>query len=137
MECKNSISVQKADALPATALAFVGDAVFTLYARERVATENDALAGELHRKATGKVKAAAQAELAVKLLPLFTEEEAGVYRRAKNSKHRSAAKNASSEDYNKATGLEAVLGFLYLTGQEARLKEILSKEIEEKTQCPK
>jgi len=121
----NDLNINDAKFLNPLSLAFVGDAVFTLYARESVAVATDTLSGALHRKATGKVRAASQAALADLLLPLFTEEEAGVYRRAKNSKHRSVAKNASSEDYNKATGLEAVLGFLYLTGQEMRIKELL------------
>ena len=129
MKFFDDLSFNEAKFLNPLSLAFVGDAVFTLFAREKVTTEQNALAGELHRQATGKVKATAQAALADRLLPLFTEEEAGVYRRAKNSKHHSVAKNASSEDYNKATGLEAVLGFLYLSGQELRIKEILSEEI--------
>ena len=128
MKFFGDLSVNEAKFLNPLSLAFVGDAVFTLYARESVTVSADALSGSLHRKATGKVKAASQAELADLLLPLLNEEEAGVFRRAKNSKHRSTAKNASAGDYNKATGLEAVLGFLYLTGQEERIRELLLME---------
>ena len=129
MKFFSDLSVSEAKFLNPLSLAFVGDAVFTLYARESVTVASNALSGALHCKATGKVKAASQAALADLLVSLFTEEEAGVYRRAKNSRHRSAAKNASSEDYNKATGLEAVLGFLYLTGNETRIKQLLAIEV--------
>ena len=108
-------------------LAFVGDAVFTLYAREKVASLTDTSAGQLHIQATKIVCAKAQALLAEKMLPLLTEEEVGVFRRAKNSKHMTAAKNANPEEYANATGVEAVIGYLYLSGKNDRIKELLEK----------
>ena len=108
-------------------LAFVGDAVFTLYAREKVANLTDTSAGQLHIQATRIVCAKSQALLAEKMLPLLTEEETGVFRRAKNSKHMTAAKNANPEEYANATGVEAVIGYLYLSGKNDRIKELLEK----------
>ena len=106
-------------------LAFVGDAVYTLYAREKVIQHSDAKNGVLHGEATKIVKASGQAKSADALAGLLTEEEAGVFRRAKNSKVHSVAKHATIGDYKKATAFEALIGFLYLSGQDERLKFLL------------
>ena len=78
-----------------------------------------------------EVKAHSQAVAAEKIMPLLTEEEQGVYRRAKNSHTNNIAKNATSVDYRKASGLEALIGYLYISGQNERLRELLEKASED------
>ena len=108
-------------------LAFVGDAVYSLFIRERLTFYCDCKAGELNKEATKDVKATAQAEFVKEIYPLFTEEEESIFRRARNAKKTTRAKHASVMEYNMATGFEAVLGFLYLTGDIDRLNYLLNK----------
>ena len=119
------ISEKQARELNPLVLAFVGDGVQTLYVRTRLALESHAKAGVLHTQAAAVVNAGAQARSAEELLPYFTEEEAGIYRRARNNHSAHRAKNADEGDYHKASGLEAVIGFLYLIGRDERLEYIL------------
>ena len=107
-------------------LAFVGDAVYTLFVRQTLTLNSDAKAGDLHKKASKTVSAVAQSKLAMEIFPLFTEEERDVFLRARNAHTHSSAKNADLADYKKASGLEAVLGYLYLTGQNDRLYQFLT-----------
>lgn len=108
-------------------LAFVGDSVQTLYVRAKLAVNCNTKAGKLHLSASKEICAATQAITAEKLIGEFTEEERSIYLRARNSKTKSFAKNADIIDYHKASGLEAVLGYLYLTGKNERLGYFLSK----------
>ncbi|MBP5404549.1 MAG: ribonuclease III [Clostridia bacterium] len=105
-------------------LAFIGDGVETLRVRTRVALEDTSKAHALHLKTAREVNARAQSDKVEKILPHLTEEEAEIYRRARNSKSRHHAKNFSVVDYRRASGLEAVIGYLYLAGEEERLDEI-------------
>ena len=107
-------------------LAFIGDAVMTLFVRQKIAYENDYKSGKLNQMASSVVSAQAQSAFADKLMPHLTEEEQEVFRRARNAKKPSHAKNASISQYNKSTGLEAVIGFLYVTGDDERLNFILN-----------
>ena len=81
---------------------------------------------QLQKVAAQVVSAKGQSEFLDKLLPLFTEEEGAIFRRGRNSKKGSKSKSASALEYNRSTGFEAELGYLYLTGQEARIQELLS-----------
>ena len=105
-------------------LAFVGDSVYDLYVRSHLITTGKKV-NALNRDAVAHVKAASQAVSLEKILPVLTEEEAAIVRRAQNTKQ-TPTKNASPEDYHKATALEAVLGYLYLTEQYERLNTLLS-----------
>ncbi len=107
-------------------LAFVGDAVYSLYVRERLVFTTGGKAGDFQRSASKVVSAKGQSEFLEKLLPLFTEEELDVYRRGRNAKKATKSKNASAADYNRSTGFEAVIGYLYVTGGKARIDELLS-----------
>ena len=127
MKFFENMTIEQAKMLSPLSLAFVGDAVYTLYARSKVIQHSDAKNGALHTEATKLVKASGQAELANAILGLLTEEEMGVFKRARNTKVHSVAKNASMGDYKKATGVEALIGFLYLTGQDERLKFLLNE----------
>lgn len=118
---------QKVNNLNPIVLAFVGDAVYSLFVRERLTFESDFKTGELNKLATKEVNATAQAEFIKEITPLLTEEELAVFKRARNAKKTTKSKSATIADYNSATGFEAVLGYLYLTGQTDRLNLILNK----------
>ena len=126
-ELKTPISKQEALALHPISLAFIGDAVQSLYTRTRV-TVGATLkkTGALHKEVTEVVNAVAQAAEVDKLLPLFDEDEHDIFRRARNCKILTSAKHAAPAEYRKASGLEAVLGYLYLTGNTERLNEFLN-----------
>lgn len=109
-------------------LAFLGDTVYDLYMRTHVVKHTGACINTVHRSAVGLVNAHAQAQAAEILEPIFTEEEADIYRRGRNAKS-GVPKNMSVTDYRRATGLEAVVGYLYLTGQYQRLEELFERII--------
>ncbi len=109
-------------------LAYLGDALFSLYIREKLAFKGDFKANELHRLTSGEVKASAQADFIDRLLPVLTEEEIYLYKRGRNAKKGTKAKNASVTQYNKSTGFEALLGYLYITGNYERLNFLLNYE---------
>lgn len=113
-------------------LAFLGDAVFSLYVREQLVKSGKGKAGDLQRSAGQIVSAKGQSEFLEKVLPLLTQEETDIYRRGRNAKKATKSKNASAGDYNRSTGFEAVLGYLYLTGRQGRIEELLSLIDEEK-----
>ena len=106
-------------------LAFVGDAVYSLYVREQLVRSADFKAGQLNKLSSQKVSAHGQSELAERILPLLTEEEAEVYRRGRNAKKTARAKHATVSEYNRSTGFEAVMGYLYLTGRYDRIEALL------------
>ena len=107
-------------------LAFVGDGVETLFVRSKVALSCGEKANALHKKAAAEVNAHAQSEQVERILPYLTEEETEIYHRARNSKSRHHAKNFSVVDYRRASGLEAVIGYLYLTGEKERLDALFA-----------
>jgi len=109
------------------ALAFLGDAVFSLLVREALLLEANRPAGKLHKSATTQVNAAAQAKLTRELLPRLTEEEAAVFRRGKNAKPGTVPASCTREDYALATGLEALFGWLWLKGEFARARALMGQ----------
>ena len=113
-------------------LAFVGDAVYTLFVREKLVANGDFKTGSLNGMAAKVVCATAQAKRAERISTFFTTAENDVFRRARNAKKGTRAKNASVADYNASTGFEAVLGYLYLIGDYERLNELLNFEEEDK-----
>ncbi|MBR5900674.1 MAG: Mini-ribonuclease 3 [Clostridia bacterium] len=117
----------KANNLNPIVLAFVGDAVYTLFVREKLTFSSDYKTGELNKLATKEVKATAQAEFINDVIPLLTDKELSVYKRGRNAKKPTKAKNASVTEYNASTGFEALLGYLYLIGDYDRLNFILNK----------
>ncbi len=106
-------------------LAFLGDGVYDLIIRTAVVLEGNRPVRKLHRDKAAFVNAHAQAMLAERILPALTAEEADVLRRGRNAHNTSSAKNQSVADYHAATGLEALCGFLYLTGQMDRLLALI------------
>ena len=121
--------MQKEEALKIhpVALAFVGDAVYSLYVREKLVKEANESPGVYQRAAGAAVSAKGQSALIEKVRDSFTEEEADIFRRARNAKKGTKAKSASVAEYNRSTGIEAVIGYLYLTENHARVREILEK----------
>jgi len=114
--------------LPAAmALSYLGDAVYSLYVRERLVAQGISHAKDLNRLSLSYVTAPRQAEMARRLLPLLSEEELGVYRRAFNHKGLSRPAHASYGEYRAATGFEAVLGALYHLGERERLYALLNE----------
>ncbi|MBR3750679.1 MAG: Mini-ribonuclease 3 [Clostridia bacterium] len=102
------------------ALAFVGDTVFDLYVRTRV-LEREVNSHKLHMLSVKHVSASAQAAAFLRIEPLLNEDEIYIYRRGRNTKPTTVPKNACVKDYRSATGLETLVGYLYLTGQRERL----------------
>lgn len=107
-------------------LAFVGDAVYSLYVRQRLVVSGGGRAADFQRASSKIVSAEGQSEFLNVIEPLFTETETEIYKRGRNAKKATKSKNASAAAYNRSTGFEAVLGYLYLTGQSARVDELLS-----------
>ena len=101
-------------------LAYIGDAVYEIVIRTIIVEKGNAPVNKLHHKASSLVKAVAQKAAMEKILPLLTEEEEAVYKRGRNAKSYTSAKNASVIDYRIATGFEAFMGFLYLMYSELR-----------------
>lgn len=125
------LTKEEARLLSPVVLAFVGDAVYSLYVRERLVFSCGGRAADFQRAASAIVSAHGQSELLEKLLPLFSEEESEIFRRGRNAKKATKSKNASVAEYNRSTGFEAVLGFLYVSGQRDRIDELLSRDVGE------
>lgn len=111
-------------------LAYVGDDVYDLIVRTVIVKRANRAANELHKAASSLVKAQTQARMAEALQLLLTEEEEAVYRRGRNAKSGTSAKNASIVDYRKATGLEALFGYLYLDNRFDRVLELMKAGFE-------
>lgn len=110
-------------------LAYIGDAAYELVIRTMVVEKGNRQASQLHRLTTSYVKAQAQAAMIEALEPELTEEELAIYKRGRNAKSYTSAKNASILDYRKATGMEALIGYLYLSGREERVLFLIKEGI--------
>lgn len=106
-------------------LAYIGDAVYELYVRKHITKENNIQVDKLHKKAVSIVKSSAQARSYYLIESILTEEEATVFKRGRNAKS-SVPKNSDMSEYKTATGLEALIGYIYLKGDTNRLEEIMN-----------
>lgn len=113
------------------ALAYIGDAVYDLVIRTIVVERGNKSANNLHKQTVAYVNARVQARMADALQSELTEEEETVYHRGRNAKSYTSAKNASVIEYRKATGLEALCGYLYLTGRQERMLQLIRAAIEQ------
>lgn len=113
--------------LSALSLAFLGDSVYEQFIRTKIIASGNRPAHTLHKIAVGFVKAKAQALAMEALLPELSEAETAIYKRGRNTNIHTVPKNAEMNDYRQATGLECLVGFLYLTGQTERLLSLLEK----------
>ncbi len=107
-------------------LAYIGDTVYDLYVRTSLIEQSDLAVRGLHRLSAQRVCAAAQSAAYRRISPMLSEEEQDIYKRGRNSHMGTVPKHAAIADYRAATGLEALLGYLYLSGRDGRLKEIMS-----------
>ena len=113
-------------------LAYIGDAVYDLLIRTEVVSNGNCQVNKYHRQVSQIVKAEAQAELMHKLLDELTEEERDIYHRGRNANSYTKAKNATVADYRRATGFEALMGYLYLQGRYVRMVELIRAGIIER-----
>lgn len=111
-------------------LAYIGDAVYDLVIRSVVVERANRSANDLHKITVKYVKAETQSSMITALLEELSEEEEAVYQRGRNAKSYTKAKNASTGDYRRATGFEALMGYLYLTGQVDRMLYLMKHGIE-------
>ena len=108
-------------------LAYIGDGIFDLVIRSIVVARGNTSANQLHYHTSHVVMAATQARMIQCLQDRLTEEEADIYRRGRNAKSHTMAKNATVTDYRSATGFEALMGYLYLTDQTERILELVKE----------
>ena len=106
-------------------LAYIGDAVYELYIRSMIVSKSNMQVNKLHKEATSYVKAKAQSEIIEKIIPHLKEEELTVYKRGRNAHSYTSAKNADIVDYRRATGFEALIGYLYITDNKERICELI------------
>ena len=111
-------------------LAYLGDAVYEMVIRTICVKRTNMQTQKLHRKVTGYVSAKAQAKMMDALIGELSEEEESIYRRGRNSTPYTQAKNASMEEYLKATGFEALVGYLYLQKEYERMNALIARGIE-------
>ena len=102
-------------------LAFIGDGIYDLVIRTIVVGQGNTRASQLHQHTSHLVKAHSQSVMLERMLPMLTAKEEAVYKRGRNAKSPTMAKNATMGDYHRATGFEALMGYLYLTDQMDRL----------------
>ncbi len=113
-------------------LAYIGDAAYELVIRSIIVEQGNAPVNKLHKRSSRLVKAKTQAEAAARLMDVFTEEELAVYKRGRNARSHTMAKNAEMTDYRMATGFEAVMGYLHLKQDYERMVTLVSLGIGDK-----
>ena len=106
-------------------LAYIGDAAYELVVRTVLVSRANTQVNKLHHAASNLVKAETQSRMIDVLEPHFTPEEEHIYKRGRNAKSYTSAKNASITDYRRATGFEAVMGYLYLKGEFTRMLDLI------------
>ncbi|MBO6128067.1 MAG: ribonuclease III [Pseudobutyrivibrio sp.] len=111
-------------------LAYIGDAIFDVVIRSILVNKGNTPVNKLHQRASQIVKAPTQAAMVLALMDELTDAEQDWYRRGRNSKPHTKAKNASTMDYLEATGFEAVMGYLYLTGDMDRICELVTHGVD-------
>lgn len=108
-------------------LAYIGDGIYEVIVRTVIVDEANRQVNKIHKAASNLVKAETQAKMIHFIMDDLTEEEVKIYKRGRNAKAVTRAKNASMSDYRTATGFEALMGWLYLTGQSERMMELIKK----------
>lgn len=112
-----------------TVLAYMGDAVYEQFIREHIVDESVTDVSKLHRRATGYVKASAQARVIREIFDELAPEEQSLVKRARNHRPATKAKNADPLDYRWATAMEALVGYLHLSGESERLAEVMERAV--------
>ncbi len=111
-------------------LAYLGDAVYEVVIRTIVVSKGNTQVNKLHKKSSALVKAEAQANIIKGIMEMLNEEEIGYYKRGRNAKSYTSAKNATIADYRMATGFEALIGYLYLSNQSERMMFLIQKGLD-------
>ena len=114
-------------------LAYIGDGVFEIIIRTILVKKGNCPVNQLHKRASSLVKAGSQSKMMEILEPFLTEEELAVYKRGRNAHSPTMAKHATMADYRRATGFEALMGYLYLKEDYVRIVELVRKGISEDT----
>ena len=112
-------------------LAYIGDAVYEVVVRSLLVGRGNAQANRLHKEGSTLVNAGAQSASLERIKEELTEEEMQVFKRGRNANSATMAKHATMSDYRRATGFEALMGYLYLTGRTERILELAKKGLEE------
>ena len=111
-------------------LAYIGDGIYEIVVRTIIVDEANRQVNKIHKASSQLVKAQSQAKMIHLIMDMLTEEEKSIYKRGRNAKAVTRAKNASMSDYRVATGFEALMGWLYLGGQSDRMMELMKTGIE-------
>ena len=125
-----NMSRAQVDAISNLGLAHMGDCVYEILCRAYLCSRGGKRVDQLHKETINMVKATSQAKFADKMIPLLTEEELAYYRRGKNSHVHAVPKSATPAQYAKATGVEALFGYLFLSGQKDRANELFNLVME-------
>lgn len=127
---KGAFGISSANAMNSLVLAYIGDAVFEVFIRGYLVKENkNILVHQLHKKGITYVKAEAQSNFIKRIMCDLSDEEIRIFKRGRNAKSGTVPKNADIQDYRNATGLEALIGYLYITEKIDRLNEILEMSV--------
>ena len=127
---KREKSIEEVNMLSPLVWAYVGDSVYELFIRTNLVNNSNAKPHKLHIESIKYVKAKAQAETLDRIFDRLTSKEREIARRGRNTENHHIAKNANLADYSHSTAFEAVIGYLYLTHQDERLKEVLNMCLE-------
>ena len=106
-------------------LAYIGDGIYEIIIRTIIVDEANRQVNKIHKAASGLVKAGTQAKMIHLIMDDLTEEEIQIFKRGRNAKAVTRAKNASMSEYRRATGFEALMGWLYLSGQSNRMMDLI------------
>lgn len=126
-----NLSKPEIDAISNLGLAHMGDCVFEILCRAYLCARGEKTVDRLHRDTIAMVNAPAQAQFADRMLTLLTEEERSYYRRGKNAHVHAVPRGATPAEYAKATGVEALFGYLYLSGRKERANELFQLVMED------
>ncbi|MDO4977716.1 MAG: ribonuclease III domain-containing protein [Eubacteriales bacterium] len=120
----------------ALSFAYIGDSIYDVIIRTMVVTKGNTRPNKYHKDVIKLVNANAQTQIMGKIKDVLTEDELAVFRRGRNAKTSSVAKNQSNHDYRIATGFEALIGYLYLSGKMERILELIEIGLGEDSACP-
>lgn len=118
------MSIQEARSLSPLTLAFYGDSVYEVYVRQKIVLNGSTSSAKLHKMAVGKVNAGYQSYAISLIEKILTEEEMNIYKRGRNANGNHVPRSSNPRDYRRATGLEALFGYLHLIGASDRLSEL-------------
>ena len=126
IEKREKIEIKEIETYAPLTLAYIGDAVYELIIRTLIVAKGNKQVNKLHKESSFLVKASTQADMIGNIKEMLTEEEEVIFKRGRNAKSFSKAKNATMSEYRQATGFEALIGYLYLSKKSDRMIEIIN-----------